>query len=166
MYRLLIFWLFFQGLRPYSGLHRAYLCSISIKYKWGYTYSFFLPNFLGAMFIQRGMFIPDSRVTYQKWTLTLFQNYRHVFSLCAFNASYNNPITSGWLLQSASWQLRIEHGVLPKCKVMPRQNMNGQAVAVKISPVSLPTFAEYHIQASLSHTLRMHPPTPNFFLTF
>ena len=30
----------FQGLRPYSGLHRAYSCSISIRYKWGYAYSF------------------------------------------------------------------------------------------------------------------------------
>ena len=30
---------FFQGLRPYSGLHRAYLSSISIRYKWGYAYS-------------------------------------------------------------------------------------------------------------------------------
>jgi hypothetical protein len=38
--RLLIFRLFFQGLRPYSGLHRDYLNSTSIRYKWGYTYSF------------------------------------------------------------------------------------------------------------------------------
>ena len=31
---------FFQGLGPYSGLHRAYFSSISIRYKWGYAYSF------------------------------------------------------------------------------------------------------------------------------
>ena len=31
---------FFQGLQPYSGLHRAYFCSISLRYKWGYAYSF------------------------------------------------------------------------------------------------------------------------------
>ena len=36
--RLSIFWLLSRG--PYSGLHRAYLCSISIRYKWGYAYSF------------------------------------------------------------------------------------------------------------------------------
>ena len=30
----------FQGLRPYTGLHRAYLSSIIIRYKWGYAYSF------------------------------------------------------------------------------------------------------------------------------
>jgi hypothetical protein len=30
----------FQGLQPYSGLHRVYLSSISIRYKWGYAYSF------------------------------------------------------------------------------------------------------------------------------
>ena len=30
----------FQGLRPYSGLHRAYFSSLSIRYKWGYTYHF------------------------------------------------------------------------------------------------------------------------------
>ena len=30
---------FFQGLRSYSGLHRAYLGSIIIRYKWGYAYS-------------------------------------------------------------------------------------------------------------------------------
>ena len=32
---------FFQGLRPYSGLHRAYLSSIRIRYNWGYAYSFY-----------------------------------------------------------------------------------------------------------------------------
>ena len=37
---LINFLTFFQGLRPYSGLHRAYLSSISIRYKWGYAYSF------------------------------------------------------------------------------------------------------------------------------
>ena len=31
---------FFQGLRPYSRLHRSYFSSISIRYKWGYAYSF------------------------------------------------------------------------------------------------------------------------------
>ena len=32
---------FFQGLRPYSGLHRASFSSISsIRCKWGYAYSF------------------------------------------------------------------------------------------------------------------------------
>ena len=35
---LIKFFTFFQGLRPYSGLHRAYLSSI--RYKWGYAYSF------------------------------------------------------------------------------------------------------------------------------
>ena len=30
----------FQGLQPYSGLHRAYLSSVSIRYKCGYAYSF------------------------------------------------------------------------------------------------------------------------------
>jgi hypothetical protein len=38
--KLIIFSIFFQGLRPYSGLHRAYLSSISLRYKWGYAYSF------------------------------------------------------------------------------------------------------------------------------
>ena len=37
---LISFLTFFQGLRPYSGLHRAYFSSISIRYKWGYAYSF------------------------------------------------------------------------------------------------------------------------------
>ena len=37
---LINFLTFFQGLRPYSGLHRAYFSSISIRYKWGYDYSF------------------------------------------------------------------------------------------------------------------------------
>ena len=37
---LINFLTFFQGLRPYSGLHRAYLSSISIRYRWGYAYSF------------------------------------------------------------------------------------------------------------------------------
>ena len=37
---LINFLTFFQGLRPYSGLHRAYFSSISIRYKWGYAYSF------------------------------------------------------------------------------------------------------------------------------
>ena len=37
---LINFLTFFQGLRPYSWLHRAYLSSISIRYKWGYAYSF------------------------------------------------------------------------------------------------------------------------------
>ena len=53
---LLIFWLF-QGLQPYSWLHRAYLNSISIRC----AYSF-LPNFPRATFIQGGKFIQDSRV--------------------------------------------------------------------------------------------------------
>ena len=37
---LINFLTFFQGLRPYSGLHRAYLSSISIRYKQSYAYSF------------------------------------------------------------------------------------------------------------------------------
>ena len=37
---LLYFQTFFQGLRPYSGLHRAYLSNMIIRYKWGYAYSF------------------------------------------------------------------------------------------------------------------------------
>jgi hypothetical protein len=37
---LINFLTFFQGLWPYSGLHRAYFSSISIRYKWGYAYSF------------------------------------------------------------------------------------------------------------------------------
>ena len=37
---LILFLTFFQGLRAYSGLHRAHLSSISIMYKWGYAYSF------------------------------------------------------------------------------------------------------------------------------
>jgi hypothetical protein len=37
---LIIFLTFFQGLRPYSGLHRAYLSGISIRYKWSYAYYF------------------------------------------------------------------------------------------------------------------------------
>ena len=49
--RLLIFWLFFQGLRPYSGLHRAYLSSISMRYKWGYAY-FFCQIFQGLRLFQ------------------------------------------------------------------------------------------------------------------
>ena len=32
---------FFQGLRPYFGLHRAYLSGLSIRYKWGYAYFFY-----------------------------------------------------------------------------------------------------------------------------
>ena len=43
---LINFLTFFQGLRPYSGLHRAYFSSISIRYKWGYAYSF-CPIFQG-----------------------------------------------------------------------------------------------------------------------
>ena len=39
---LINFLTFFQGLRPYSGLHRAYFSSISTRYKWGYAYSFCL----------------------------------------------------------------------------------------------------------------------------
>ena len=31
---------FFQGRRPYSGVHRAYISSIGIRYKWSYAYSF------------------------------------------------------------------------------------------------------------------------------
>ena len=37
---LIIFLIFFQGLRPYSGLHRAYFRGICIRYKWGYACSF------------------------------------------------------------------------------------------------------------------------------
>ena len=37
---LINFLTFFQGLRPYSGLHRAYLSNISKRYKWSYAYSF------------------------------------------------------------------------------------------------------------------------------
>ena len=37
---LINFLTFFQGLRLYSGLHRAYLSSKRIRYKWGYAYSF------------------------------------------------------------------------------------------------------------------------------
>ena len=37
---LINFLTFFQGLWHYSGLHRAYLSSISIRYKWGYAYSY------------------------------------------------------------------------------------------------------------------------------
>ena len=37
---LINFLTFFQGLRPYSGLHRTYFSSINIRYKWGYAYSF------------------------------------------------------------------------------------------------------------------------------
>ena len=37
---LINFLTFFQGLWPYSGLHRAYFISISIRYKCGYSYSF------------------------------------------------------------------------------------------------------------------------------
>ena len=36
---LINFLTFFQGLLPYSGLHRAYFSSISIRYKMGYAYS-------------------------------------------------------------------------------------------------------------------------------
>ena len=54
---LINFLTFFQGLQPYSGLHRVYLSSISIKYKVGMGLClFFLPNFPGTKFI------PDSRV--------------------------------------------------------------------------------------------------------
>ena len=35
---LINFLTFFQGLRPYSGFHRAYFSSINIRYKWSYTY--------------------------------------------------------------------------------------------------------------------------------
>jgi hypothetical protein len=38
--RLINFLTFFQGLQPYSGLHRAYFSSISVRYKWGYACSF------------------------------------------------------------------------------------------------------------------------------
>ena len=38
---LINFLTFFQALRPYSGLRRSYHCSISIRHKWGYAYSFF-----------------------------------------------------------------------------------------------------------------------------
>ena len=44
--RLINFLTFFQGLRPYSGIHRVYLSNISIRYKWGYAYSF-CQNFQG-----------------------------------------------------------------------------------------------------------------------
>ena len=48
---LLFFFDFFQGLRPYSGLHKAYFSSISIKYKWGYAYSF-CQNFQGLRLLK------------------------------------------------------------------------------------------------------------------
>ena len=38
--RLLYFLSFFSGLQPYSGLHRAYLSSIGMRYEWGYACSF------------------------------------------------------------------------------------------------------------------------------
>ena len=38
IYQLINSLTFFQG--HYSGLHRAYFSSISIKYKWDYAYSF------------------------------------------------------------------------------------------------------------------------------
>ena len=38
--KLIIFLNSFQGLWPSSGLHRAHLSSISIRYKWGYPYFF------------------------------------------------------------------------------------------------------------------------------
>ena len=37
---LINFLTFFQGLLPYSRLHRAYFSSMNIRYKWGYAYSF------------------------------------------------------------------------------------------------------------------------------
>ena len=37
---IIYFLAFFQGLWPYSRLHRAQLSSISIRYKWGYACSF------------------------------------------------------------------------------------------------------------------------------
>ena len=54
---LINFLTFLQGLRPYSGLHRAYLGGISIRYKWGYAYSFCqifqgLPLFKGLRLFQ------------------------------------------------------------------------------------------------------------------
>jgi hypothetical protein len=55
---------FFHGLRPYFGLHRAILNSISINGATFITISmlrlFFSTNFPGAMIIQGGTFIPDS----------------------------------------------------------------------------------------------------------
>ena len=60
---------FFQGLQPYSGLHSAYFRIISIRYKWGYAYSFLL-NFPGATFIQGATFIPNSRVHDSTFNLT------------------------------------------------------------------------------------------------
>ena len=52
---------FFQGLLPYSRLHRAYFSCISISLIWA-TLIFFLPNFPGATFIQGATLIPDPRV--------------------------------------------------------------------------------------------------------
>jgi hypothetical protein len=48
---------FFQGLRPYFRLHRAYFSSIFIRYKWGQAYSFCqiipgLPLFKGLRLFQ------------------------------------------------------------------------------------------------------------------
>ena len=45
---LINFLTFFQGLRRYSGLHRAHFSSISIWYKWGYAY-FFCQIFQGLL---------------------------------------------------------------------------------------------------------------------
>ena len=58
---------FFQGLQPYSGLHRANLSNISTYKVLMGLLLFFLPNFPGAMFIQGATFIPDSRVREEKW---------------------------------------------------------------------------------------------------
>ena len=48
---LINFLTFFQGLLPYSRLHRANFSSISIRYNWGYAYSF-CQNFQGLCLFQ------------------------------------------------------------------------------------------------------------------
>ena len=48
---LIKFLTFFQWLRPYSRFHTAYFSSISIRYEWGYAYSFWL-IFQGLLLFQ------------------------------------------------------------------------------------------------------------------
>ena len=81
---LINFLTFFQGLRLYSGLHRAYFCSISIRYKWSYTYSFCQ--------IFQGLCLFKGLRLFQTLEYTLTQkdfNFSQIFEFLA-TSSYQN----------------------------------------------------------------------------
>ena len=71
---------------------------------------FFLPNFPGAMFIQMGTFIPDSRVTRKRRKLTEPETYlekRFMSYLLGTQASKRFPFQTNCFLQIGLRKLSI-----------------------------------------------------------